>query len=410
MARALVTPILGLVAALAAVASAGAAAAGTRQPLLGLAGGGLHEAGRLVALDPRTLDVRARGPRLPGWAFGFEYAWSPDRATLAFAPRPVDTARRLYLVDARRLRVVARVDLGKPSCGLAWPAAETIVALVGQAPCYASAGRLEELVVDVRARRVVARRDVSPPVSILAEQATTAGLALLLEAPAGGSRRLVLVDAGRVVDVALPAVRAAKPALALDVRGGRAYVVEPGWIVTEVDLRTGAAARHDLRPRPRRPATAAKGIVGSVASAAWTGRGVLAVAGGVARRNGSFDAAGAWLVDTIRWRARRIDRSAGSLAVAGALVVAFDGPYDDRANQARGRGASVYTSSGTRRCRALPGKRVQHARVRGSFVYVLEAPGYGEGFDVRTCRRTAYAIDGNLVWSLLVGGRGPPRV
>ena len=113
--------LVALAVSASLVGAAGAVATTGGRPLLALSGGQLGRPSRLVALDPRTLDVRRRGASLPGWAFGFEYAWSPDRATLALVPRPDGAARRLFLLDAARMRVRVSIDLPQPPCALAWP-------------------------------------------------------------------------------------------------------------------------------------------------------------------------------------------------------------------------------------------------------------------------------------------------
>jgi hypothetical protein len=405
-----------LAAALIATAARAAPASG---PVLALAAGTLDRPSRLVALDPRTLKVRARGPSLPSWAFGFVYARSPDREQLAILPRPSDTADHLFFLDTRRLRIIGRVALGRSACAAAWPEPRVLVLVT----CYGLdhsevfSGRtsdysLKELVLDPETYQVVARREIAASASILATAATGDGLALLLGPRTGAApARLALATVGGVSVVPLPGEQVrARPeghALAVDAAGNRAFVVGPGFSVTEVDLATGAVRRHSA-PAVRRPTAAEKGpSAGPVVEAAWAGNGMLVAAGGLLRRDGRFQPAGAWLIDTRTWRFRLLDPGAASVAVGGGFVVTCQGRYDQRSEQAHGSGALVSTNTGRLSYRALAGERVAEVRIDGLYAYVQRALGFGEAFDLRTGKQTAYAVDGGLAATLILGVRGP---
>jgi hypothetical protein len=378
------------------------------EPLLALIDMGLDRPARLVSVDPRTLEVQARGPRMPGWAFGLEYARSPDGRRLAVFPRPSDSVERLFFVDVQALRVVGRIDLGNPACAAAWPSPRRLVLVVASPPCYSGDNPLEELVVDPVERTIVTRRPISGAAVILDAEATEDGLALLLGPHRRtGPARLALVGTDGVRTTPLPGVRAGGRdlALAVDPAGRRAYVAEPDWTVTEVDLVSGIARRH-VSSGGRRLAAAEKGAVGRVIDAAWAGGDALALAGGLGRRDGSFTPEGARLINTRTWKMRLLNSAAASVVAANGLIVTFQGSYGERANLAQGTGAAVYTRSGRFRYRALRGKRVELVRTARGYAYVFVGAVGGAVFELRTGRQTAHGIDGTLVWSLLVGERG----
>jgi hypothetical protein len=400
-------------------ATAAGAAPSLPPPVLALAGGTLDRPSRLVALDPATLELRARGPALPGWAFGLIYARSPDRSRAAILPRPSDTADHVFLVDTRRLRVVGRAALGRTACAASWPDPDRIVLVTcyGLKPSKVFSRKtedysLEELVLDADSVRIVARRQIAASVSILATAATGDGLALLVGPRTGAApARLALASVDGVTVLPLPGervrARAEGRALAIDAAGSHAFVVNPDFSVTEVDIATGAVSRHPAAV-VRRPAAVAKGPgPGPVVEAVWAGNGMLAVAGGSLRRDGTFVPAGARLIDTRTWRSRLLDPGAASVTAGGGLVLTCQGRYDQRSEQAHGSGVLVFANTGSLRYRALPGERVAGVRVDGRHAYVQRALGFGEAFDLRTGRRTAYAINGGLAASLILGDGGP---
>ena len=188
--------------------------------------------------------------------------------------------------------------------------------------------------VDTGRRRVVWRRTLGG--SLQAGERFRRGFLLVL-GPRGrsiGPSRLVEVGPeGDIRSAALPEIRSGMessgrvtqawdPGLAVDRRGGRAFVVQAQAPVAEVDLQTLQVRSHPLELGAR----AADAVAGAVARGAVAGPGV---AGGHRFRSpllgresrGREAPAGLTLIDTRRWHARKIDsRTTDAVLVSGTLL------------------------------------------------------------------------------------------
>ena len=207
---------------------------------------------RLYAVDPRTLRPRRdRSAPLAGHAFGWSF--SPDRGRLAAGS---DVTAELRLYDLERLRVLGDVELVKPGVhGLVyastWASRSRVLAAVVTPGCCGLGDTLVSA-VDADSRRVVWRRDLA---GSLQAGAGYRGSFVLVLGPKWsiGPSRLVLVDPdGRLRTLRLEQIRSGwqrsgggsgfvshewNPGLALDSVSGRAFVVQAGAPVAEVDLR-----------------------------------------------------------------------------------------------------------------------------------------------------------------------------
>jgi hypothetical protein len=384
-------------AALVAAVDAGSGRDSDRE-LLALTGGTLGHRSRLVEVDRSTLAVvRARALTLPGTAFGLEWSRSPNGRFVALAPKPSDQDEHVFVVDASRLRIIARtwaryLDV----CRLAWPAPRRLLVLATSPRCYQPREPLTMLVVDPLRGRVVARRRLAAPGSIVAGASTARGLAVLLGPPASvGPSRLVLASSSGQRTIRLSRVRAGLPpvagrasripGLAVDRQHGRGYVVDPSGSIVEVDLATGTVRTHHPQPAAS-TAAAAKGVTGSVVHAVWVGDGVLAFARNTPR--------GLWLVDTRTWRRRLVDPIAGAVAASAGIILAFSG------DSGGGDGISGYDLSGRRLFRALADQSVALVRVSARYVYAATAnAGYVMTLPGGTV--AGYPVDTASIWDLL---------
>jgi hypothetical protein len=366
------------------------AAAAPSPPLLALTDGALGSGSRLVALEPRTLVPRGdRGLTLPGWAFGREWARSPDGDRVALVPKPSETSERLFLIGTRgSLRVLGRLMLrGEDVCRLTWPSARRLLVVVTRGgACYTVFDSARVLVVDPLRRRVIAQHPLSARAKIVASARTREGLALLLAPPAGlDDARLVLVGATETRTIPLPRLRAsADPldksvlgtaiGLAIDRTNSRAYIVEPQGRVLDVDLAGGTVSVHSLPIR--KPAIAAKGTARPMVQALWLGHGLLAVTGVGQASGGQVVPLGLRILDTDSWRSRLVDADATGMAYAGATVLAFQ-PFFDRLGPATvAIGLRGYSLEGSIRFRVFSGQPIAVARVQGRYAY---AAGQGPG-------------------------------
>jgi len=212
-----------------------------------------------------------------------------------------------------------------------------------------------------------------------------------------GTARLTAVDAEGAVRVwDLPGVRAGydrgaagaplssraeSPGLAVDERGGRAFVVAGGAAlrIAEVPLDGGAVAVHAVEePRSAagrlhdlvEPAVHAKGGESSARVARWLGDDVLAVTGAdehVDRERGTsrIEAFGLRLVDTGLWAQRVVDRRAQWLAppAGGRLVLSEAGERT---------GVVAYDAAGRRVWSRFAGTRVWAAAAAAGRVYAVD--------------------------------------
>jgi hypothetical protein len=140
------------------------------------------------------------------------------------------------------------------------------------------------------------------------------------------------------------------PGLAVDPQGVRAFAVQAGSPIAEVDLRTLAVRSAPIRL----PTAAAKSDAGFDRSALWLGGGLLAVTGSDMRAKGRLERttpAGLTLVDTRDWSARTIDPEATSVAYLGGTLLATAWLWDSRAGRATGIGLRAYGRDGSLRYR-----------------------------------------------------------
>jgi hypothetical protein len=201
----------------------------------------------------------------------------------------------------------------------------------------------------------------------------------------------VLADAGGGVRaVPLPRIRAgqrlsrgyrggrypmARPGLAVDPEGGRAFVVGAPGPVAEVDLASLEVTYHELSQpvsllgRLRdwiEPPAHAHHPQGPIRQAAWLGNGRIAVWG--ARLHGdevAESASGVKLVDTRDWTVRTIDDRATDAAVLAGNVLAW-GPITE---SGRSIGLAIYSAEGDRRAHLFPGRSVIPRAMTGDRAY-----------------------------------------
>jgi YD repeat-containing protein len=194
-----------------------------------------------------------------------------------------------------------------------------------------------------------------------------------------GASRLVVVGAdGRVRTARLDRIRSGwsrsgsgadviahewDPGLDLDRSTGRAFVVQAGAPVAEVDLRRLGVRYHELSEpisflgRLRNwlePKAEAKGMQGPQRNVVWLGGGLLAVTGTDYRL--SHDAqgrlqetdvpAGLKLVDTRTWRVRTLDRATTTVTHAHGVLFAYGTSWDSRTSKTTGEGLTAYDASG----------------------------------------------------------------
>lgn len=240
-------------------------------PVLALTGGGLGAASHVLALDPRTLEPEGSDLVVPGWAFGVEWARSPDGSQMALVPKPSETDERLVVVSSRPpLHVRVRLPLaGQDVCRLVWPSPRRLLAVATRGPaCYSPIDGARLLVIDPTDGRIVSQRALTGPGTVVAAAPSPAGLLLLLKPEASSALQLLVVDSTRTKTFVIPGVRSpAGPlnkavgstlGLSVDATRRHAYVVEPSGRISDVDLRSGAVTLHE--PAARATSAVTKGI------------------------------------------------------------------------------------------------------------------------------------------------------
>ena len=317
----------------------------------------------LVRVDRDTLRPLG-GRRVPlpegeplGWSF------SPDRSRVVLG----STARgaALRLIDLRAMGVLGdvRVTRRGSEVGTAWTGPRRVLAVIVIPGCC-GAGDTIVAGVDAVRRRVVWRRTLGG--SLQAGERLRRSLLLVLGPPGrsiGPSRLVEVGPRGDIRSAALPEIRSGsapdgrgvaqvwEPGLAVDRSRGRAFVVQAGAPVAEVDLSTLQVRSHPLEPEAR----AADAVAGPTRHALWLGRGMLAVTGSDSRydRNGGGRtlerAAGLTLVDTRRWRARMIDPRTTDAVLVSGTVLASTFLFDSRSQTTSGSGLTGYTIEGRRK-------------------------------------------------------------
>jgi hypothetical protein len=348
------------------------------QRLYGIAG---PRPARLVRVDPATLRplpglrVSLMG-RNSGWSF------SPDRSRMVLgsdAPIP-----KLRLIDLQKMRALGDVRVARRGSvfATAWAGRERVLAVVVTPGCC-GLGDTVVAGVDAVSRRVLWRRTLGG--ALVAGERFRRSFVLVL-GPRGraiGPARLVLVSPdGRLRSASLPDIRAGSevggggdparflvrewnPGLAVDPSGARAFVVQGGAPVTEVDLRTLRVRSHELSEpisligRLRNwlePRAEAKAQEGPNRQALWLGHGRLAVTGrdshasiDASGRQTQFETpAGLKLIDTRRWSVRTLDRETSRIEVAAGTLFGFGLLFDSRVQKLSGSGLTGYTFDGSR--------------------------------------------------------------
>jgi hypothetical protein len=292
----------------------------------------------LVRIDRATLRP------LPGRSApvsGDSWAWSFDARRRRIALVSDSPGPELRFVDLRTMRVTGDAKLARrgSAWATAWVAPRRVLGVV-----VTTADDTVVAAVDPATRRVAWRRRLGG--SMRVGKPYGRGLVLVLgPSRAVGESRLVRISAeGEVRSVALPGVLSgaedghdSRPALAIDPATGRAFVVQAGGPVAEVELETLAVTSRPPVPGGRAPDSTRS----AVRDALWLGGGRLAVTGYDDERP-----AGLTLVDTRDWTARRLDRHTTNAALAGGTLLAYSFVLSGRAP---GGGVTGYSLAGERR-------------------------------------------------------------
>jgi hypothetical protein len=320
----------------------------------------------LVRVDRDTLRPLA-GRRVPlsgGDHLGWSFAPDRSRIVLGSAAR----GATLRLIDLRAMRALGdvRVTRRGSEVATAWTGPRRVLAVVVIPGCC-GAGNTIVAGVDAGRRRVVWRRTLGG--SLQAGERLHRSLMLVL-GPRGrsiGPSRLVEVGPrGGIRSAPLPEIRSGSapdgrevtqywdPGLAVDRSGARAFVVQAGAPLVEVDLSTLQVRSHPLEPE----AWAADAVAGPTRHALWLGRGMLAVTGSDSHCS-SDDSdgggrcratpAGLTLIDTRRWRARTIDPRTTDAVLVSGTVLASSYLFDSTGRTTSGSGLTGYTLDGRRK-------------------------------------------------------------
>jgi hypothetical protein len=333
---------------------------------------------RLYAVDPRTLrPIRGRSAATAGHAFGWSF--SPDRSRLAAGS---DATAELRLYDLHRLRVLGDVELVNPSVrGLVfastWASSSRVLAVVVSPGCC---GLGDTIVsgVDAETRRVLWRRDLQS--SLQAGAAYRGGFVLVVgpKFAIGPSRILVVAPDGRVRTARLDQIRSGwqrsgsgarfvahqwNPGLTVDPASARAFVVQAGTPVAEIDLHRLSVRYHELSEPISllgrlhdwlEPKAEAKAMQGPQRKAVWLGDGRLAVTG--VDYEASIDSrgqeqetdtpAGLKLIDTRNWSVRTLDQTTSSAVYSSGVLFAFGTSWDSRTSTMSGSGLTAYDAGG----------------------------------------------------------------
>lgn len=343
----------------------------------------------LVRVDPLTLRPRGRGLRLHRCSY--VAAFAPSRALLAFG----GPDGRLCVVGTRnlRLRHVIETGAGGDVAALKWVGSR-ILALVQ----HEHDNTL--VAIDPASRQVVTRQEVEGSLQQAAE--TSSGL-LLLFGPAetiGASRLLLFKPDGSLQVATLDRIpsglefssgeeglaRYARPALAVDQSGNRAFVVGAGTPVAEVDLTTFSITYHDLSTPVSllgrvhgwlEPAAEAKAVDGATREGTWLGNGMLAVWGWNDHTSGEGDHLRFWnepggldLIDTHDWSRRVLDEGATSITVANGSLLAFSWRWDSTLAHPPGTGLTAYGSDGGRRFHMFGSRAILSVQALGNRAFI----------------------------------------
>ena len=308
-----------LIAAAVAVAALGSPAAQASSPATvpGLVYTPGYGNTILSRYDPATL--ARSGPRVRFGGNASSWAWSPRRRYLAVASFP----QRLTIVDVPAMRVVARVRLapgGASVRAVTW-ARDRVLAVV-ETPRGVTVTSVDPL-----AGRVVRRTRLPRPfwfefgrlpdglVFLLGahERLAPAQIAVV---DAEGTTRVATVPQATVglEAVTAPGREQRLPGLAVDPVGRKAYLVDGARMFT-VDLRTLKATD----PGPLR--ALAKVSSGSVRTARWLGKGLVAVSGCDWSLSEGCGDVGLRIVDVRSRKIRIVSRDAAGFTVAASRLL-----------------------------------------------------------------------------------------
>jgi hypothetical protein len=368
----------------------------SRHAELGLLNGG--NSSYLVRVDPRTLRPRGRGLDLPGCSSSPTFA--PDRARLALG----GPDGRICLIRTKTLRLgrVLQTRLEGDVPTLQWLGSSLLALVWGEQGMLVAA-------VDTRSGQVISTRSLEGSMQQTAP--TPAGMLLLLGPAEGiGVSRLLRFQAdGTLAEVAtldrIPSGsefsgrpeeggRHARPGLAVDRSGDRAFVVGGGTPVAEVDLKTSNVVYHDLA-RPvsllgkvhdwlEPPAEAKVPPEGPSREAIWLGGGLLAVSGWNDRKSVERDQVHFWaepagitLVDTHSWSSHLLDGAAQSMTVASGNLLTFSALWDSALDDPAGSGLTAYGPGGNARFHLFGSRAILSVQTLGNRAFVRAAkPGY----------------------------------
>ncbi len=313
-------------------ASSGTVTAAPSKPFVGML---MLDTGVILArLDPLSLEPVSRKVELGE----YHNAWSlsPDGTQLALGvSAPGESGRvGIIILDLDDLTVVREIETGGAAEALAW-----------LTPSLLIGGLVRDgtVVVDPLTGEILHRwPSLSPPE---ASARTPEGLVMLFPRTGTTAPRLAVVDAqGRLRSVVLDRIQlsaryadgvyyADRAGLAVDPGQARAYVFAADAPVADVDLRTMRVSYHRLEAL-----FLSAGEVGGteaqpedvrarIRRALWLGDGQVLVFGSdlvpAAREDFESIAAGATLVDTVKWRSCTLDAKAGGAAFVGGRVLAY---------------------------------------------------------------------------------------
>jgi hypothetical protein len=232
--------------------------------------------------------------------------------------------------------------------------------------------------VDADTRRVLWRRDLQS--SLQAGAAYRGGFVLVVgpKFAIGPSRLLVVAPDGHVRTVRLDQIRSGwqrsgsgahfvahqwNAGLAVDPASRRAFVVQAGAPVAEIDLHRMSVRYHELSEPISllgrlhnwlEPKAEAKAMQGPQRQAVWLGDGRLAVTG--VDHEASVDSrgqeqetdtpAGLKLIDTRNWSVRTVDQTTNSIVSASGVLFAFGTSWDSRTSTMSGSGLTAYDAEG----------------------------------------------------------------
>jgi hypothetical protein len=340
-----------------------------RSPLLALVSHGVTAT--LERLDPLTLTA-VRGPKLFVGLHDTPATFSPDRSRIALGSGRTTT---LELVQVRRLRKLALIDLPGIPAALSWPTSARLLAIVSEPD------RFEALLVDTRSHRVIARHSIARTmvISTIAMTRTSVVLVLAPRQKLGPAMLAVVGNDGRARTIRLPKivagsasrvgtswpplVRVSNPGLTTDPGGNTAYIAASDGTITEIDLRSltvqqrSLSVHRTLFARLRAwlyPQARADGgiAVGWRRQLIWLRPGLLAVSGerdyaarvGKKKPQPASVPGGLSLINTRHWALSKIDRKVGLLTRTPTGFVAYEGSLLSRLT-----GLAVFGRDGRRR-------------------------------------------------------------